>query len=59
MPSPISRLVYAKKLLSQLGPKGVDAATRDRGFFVAAMGGGLIFHGLIEAFHSYGLIVPR
>ena len=52
-------LAFAKKLLSRLGPKGIDAVTRLIGFFVATMGMGLIFHGLIEAFHSYGLVVPR
>ena len=52
-------LASAQKLLSRLGPKGIDAATRLIGFFVATMGMGLIFHGLIEAFHSYGLMAPR
>ena len=52
-------LASAEKLLSHLGPKGIDAATRLIGFFVATMGMGLIFHGLTEAFHSYGLMFPR
>ena len=39
--------------------RGIDAATRLIGFFVATMGMGLIFHGLTEAFHSYGLMIPR
>ncbi len=52
-------LASAKRLLSRLGPKGIDAATRLIGFFVATMGMGLIFHGLIEALHGYGLTVPR
>lgn len=49
-------LASAKKLLRRLGPKGIDAATRLVGFFVATMGMALIFHGLIEALRSYGLI---
>ncbi|HPU15321.1 MAG TPA: hypothetical protein PK808_04495 [Polymorphobacter sp.] len=32
-----------------MGPAGLDAATRIVGFFVAAMGGGLVFHGIMEA----------
>lgn len=52
-------LAYAKALLGRLGPKGIDAATRLVGFFVASMGMGLIFHGLIEAFQSYGLMVAH
>ena len=49
-------LAYAKKLLEPAGPEGIDAATRIVGFFVSAMGMGLIFHGVIEALHSYGLM---
>jgi multiple antibiotic resistance protein len=52
-------LAYAKPLLGRIGPKGIDAATRLVGFFVATMGMGLIFHGLIEALQSYGLIAAR
>jgi len=33
--------------------QGVDAATRIVGFFVAAIGVGLIFHGVIEAIQVY------
>jgi multiple antibiotic resistance protein len=47
-------LAYAKKVLGRIGPKGIDAATRIVGFFVATMGMGLIFHGVIEAFQTYG-----
>jgi multiple antibiotic resistance protein len=32
-------------VLARIGPQGIDAATRIVGFFVAAMGMGLIFHG--------------
>jgi len=49
-------LAYAKKILGRIGPLGVDAATRIVGFFVSAMGMGLIFHGLIEAIGQYGIL---
>jgi len=52
-------LASARTLLGRLGPKGIDAATRLVGFFVATMGMGLIFHGLIEALQSYGVMVAR
>jgi len=48
-------LAYAKNILGRIGPKGVDAATRIVGFFVSAMGMGLIFHGLIEVLQGYGI----
>jgi multiple antibiotic resistance protein len=35
---------------------GIDAATRIIGFFVAAMGGGVIFHGVMEALQIYGVV---
>lgn len=49
-------LAYAKELLGRIGPKGVDAATRIVGFFVAAIGMGLVFHGLVEALMDYKVI---
>jgi multiple antibiotic resistance protein len=49
-------LVYAKKIQDRIGPKGVDAATRIVGFFVASMGMGLVFHGIAEALHHYGIV---
>lgn len=49
-------LVYARKLTRWFGLKGIDAASRIVGFFIAAMGMGLIFHGVVEALHSYGII---
>jgi multiple antibiotic resistance protein len=52
-------LVYAGKLMCWFGQKGIDAASRIVGFFVAAMGMGLIFHGVIDALHSYGIIAAR
>jgi MarC family membrane protein len=49
-------LAYARKILRRIGPLGVDAATRIVGFFVSAMGMGLIFHGLLEVVKQYGII---
>jgi len=49
-------LTYAKKIIGRIGPLGVDAATRLVGFFVSAMGMGLIFHGLVEAIGQYGIM---
>ena len=46
-------LAYADTILGRIGPRGIDAATRIVGFFVAAMGMGLIFHGMTEAIHDY------
>lgn len=47
-------LAYAKKVLSRIGSRGIDAATRIVGFFVWTMGMGLIFHGVVEAIQTYG-----
>lgn len=52
-------LAYAKKILGRIGPLGVDAATRIVGFFVSAMGMGLIFHGIVEAIQEYGATLGR
>ena len=49
-------LVYSKVILEKVGPKGIDAATRIVGFFVSAMGMGLIFHGVVEFLQSYGVL---
>ena len=46
----------ARIVLARIGPRGIDAATRIVGFFVSAMGMGLIFHGTIEAFQVNGLV---
>ena len=48
-------LGYADRIVHRIGPRGIDAATRIVGFFVAAMGVGLIFHGVTEAIHDYML----
>jgi multiple antibiotic resistance protein len=47
----------ARVVLTRIGPRGIDAATRIVGFFVSAMGMGLVFHGTVEAFHANGLVV--
>jgi multiple antibiotic resistance protein len=52
-------LLYARRLTRWFGPRGIDAASRIVGFFVAAMGMGLIFHGVVGALHSYGIIAGR
>ena len=49
-------LIYSKGILKKVGPKGIDAATRIVGFFVSAMGMGLIFHGMIEFLQTYGIV---
>ena len=51
-------LVSAKRVLRRIGSRGLDAATRIVGFFVSAMGMGLIFHGLTDVLQRYG-VVPR
>ena len=48
-------LAHADKLAKWLGPMGIDAATRIVGFFVSAIGVGLIFDGVIEALEMHGL----
>ena len=51
-------LAYADELLSRMGPRGIDAATRIVGFFVSTMGMGLVFHGIVEAVQSYSATRP-
>ena len=51
-------LAYADRIMRRLGAKGIDAVTRLVGFFVSAMGAGLIFHGLTELLAMYG-IAPK
>jgi multiple antibiotic resistance protein len=48
-------LAYAERLTKRLGPMGIDAATRIVGFFVSAMGVGLIFDGVIEVLETHGM----
>jgi len=46
-------LAYADLIAGYIGPSGIDAATRIVGFFVSAIGVGLIFHGIMEAIQIY------
>ena len=46
-------LAYADTVICYIGPHGIDAATRIVGFFVAAIGMGLIFHGVMEAIQTF------
>jgi multiple antibiotic resistance protein len=48
-------LANARKLTERIGPMGIDAVTRIVGFFVSAIGVGLIFNGAIEALEMHGL----
>ena len=50
-------LVYAQNILNKIGSQGIDASTRIVGFFVSAMGVGLIFHGTVEFLQSYGVLL--
>lgn len=52
-------LVYARRIMVKVGPKGIDAVTRIVGFFVSAMGMGLVFHGIVDALRLYGVIAPK
>jgi multiple antibiotic resistance protein len=49
-------LAYSKKILVKFGQSGIDAATRITGFFVSAMGMGLILNGIAEYLQSIGAI---
>lgn len=48
-------LANAHRLTARLGPLGIDAASRIVGFFVSAMGVGLVFDGLFEALATHGV----
>ena len=48
-------LAYAERLTQKIGPLGIDAATRIVGFFVSAIGVGLIFDGVVEALQMHGV----
>jgi multiple antibiotic resistance protein len=48
-------LASAKRLQQRLGPRGIDAATRIVGFFVASMGIGMAFDGIMEALQLHGM----
>ena len=46
-------LVNATRILARIGPLAIDAVTRLVGFFVSAMGIGLVFHGVGEAIREF------
>jgi multiple antibiotic resistance protein len=46
-------LTNAERLTARIGPMGIDAGTRIVGFFVSAIGVGLIFDGVIEALEMH------
>lgn len=48
-------LANARRLTHWIGPLGIDAATRIVGFFVSAIGVGLVFDGVFEALAMHGL----
>jgi multiple antibiotic resistance protein len=48
-------LANARTLTDKIGPLGIDAATRIVGFFVSAIGVGLVFDGVIEALEMHGV----
>ena len=52
-------LAYAERLTRRIGPMGIDATTRIVGFFVSAIGVGLIFDGVIEALEMHGVTSLR
>jgi multiple antibiotic resistance protein len=47
--------VNARRMTERIGPMGIDTATRIVGFFVSAIGVGLIFDGVIEALEMHGV----
>ena len=49
-------LTYAGLILTKIGPKGIDAASRITGFFVSAMGTSLFFSGVVGFLQSYGIM---
>jgi multiple antibiotic resistance protein len=49
-------LAFAQPIVGRIGARGIDAATRIVGFFVSAMGMGLVFHGLLDALITYGVV---
>ena len=50
---------FAGTLAKRLGATGIDAATRIVGFFVSAIGVGLVFDGVIEALQTHGVKMPH
>jgi len=52
-------LAYSKAILLKFGDSGINAATRITGFFVSAMGMGLILNGLVEYLQPLGFGAGR
>jgi len=52
-------LAYADRILVKVGAKGIDVATRITGFFVSAIGMGLVFNGVVEFLQSYGIMTAK
>jgi multiple antibiotic resistance protein len=48
-------LANAERLTKKIGPLGIDAATRIVGFFVSAIGVGLIFNGVVGGLQTHGI----
>ena len=48
-------LAFAGTLSKRLEATGIDAVTRIVGFFVSAIGVGLVFDGVIEALQVHGV----
>ena len=48
-------LAFAGTLSKRLGATGIDAVTRIVGFFVSAIGVGLVFDGVFEALKVHGV----
>ena len=49
----------ARIALARVGPGGIDAVARIVGFFISAMGTGLVFQGVVEALQAYGVIAEH
>jgi multiple antibiotic resistance protein len=49
-------LIFSPAIVGRIGPRGIDAVTRIVGIFVAAIGMGLIFQGVMTAVEPY---LPR
>ena len=48
-------LANSARLTARIGPLGIDAVTRIVGFFVSAIGVGLVFDGVVEALQMHGV----
>jgi multiple antibiotic resistance protein len=52
-------LASARLLQARLGARGIDAATRIVGFFVASIGISMVFSGAVGALHTYGVTLAH